>query len=194
MLSDDIELPADLRRLWDDLKRLRDVLRAHTIRRYRRINPFAEDLFDWKEKGRLVTGRDVTIYDSTTIVGDVRIGDRTWIGPYCSLDGSGGLEIGAGCSISAACHLHSHDTAKWALSGGQAPYEYAAIKVGDFCFLGVGAIVTRGVTIGPHSLIGAGAVVTRDVEPYTIAAGVPARPIGRVSVHDDAVDFIYFAT
>jgi acetyltransferase-like isoleucine patch superfamily enzyme len=195
MLSDEIDLPDDLRRLWGDLKRLRDALRSHTIERYRRVNPFVEDLFDWKDKGRLVTGKDVTIYDSTTIVGDVTIGDRTWIGPFCSLDGSGGLDIGGNCSISAACHIQTHDTTKWALSGGHAAYEYAPVRIADNCFLGAGAIVTRGVTIGHRSLIGAGAVVTNNIDPYTIAAGVPARPIGQVIVTGDgAIDLVYFGS
>ncbi len=37
-----------------------------------------------------------------------------------------------------------------------------------------------GSIIGEDSLVGAGAVVTKDVEPYTIAAGVPAKKIGIV--------------
>ena len=34
-----------------------------------------------------------------------------------------------------------------------------------------------GVTIGDGAVIGTRAIVTRDVEPYTIVAGIPARPI-----------------
>ena len=41
----------------------------------------------------------MTIYDSTTVVGDVKIGENTWIGPFCSIDGGGGLEIGENCDI-----------------------------------------------------------------------------------------------
>lgn len=34
-----------------------------------------------------------------------------------------------------------------------------------------------GVTIGDGSVIGSRAVVTKDIPPYTIAGGVPAKPI-----------------
>ena len=37
-----------------------------------------------------------------------------------------------------------------------------------------------GVTVGERCVIGANSVVTKDLEPFTIAAGMPAKPIGRV--------------
>jgi phosphonate metabolism protein (transferase hexapeptide repeat family) len=53
----------------------------------------------------------------------------------------------------------------------------AAVVIGHDVWIGHGATITPGVTIGNGAVIGAGAVVTRDVEPYTIVAGVPARPL-----------------
>ncbi len=35
------------------------------------------------------------------------------------------------------------------------------------------------VKIGDGSVVGSGAVVTKDVDPYTVVAGVPAKPIKR---------------
>jgi phosphonate metabolism protein (transferase hexapeptide repeat family) len=52
-------------------------------------------------------------------------------------------------------------------------------RIGNDVWMGHGAILLPGVTVGDGAVVAAGAVVTRDVEPYTIVAGVPARPIKR---------------
>jgi acetyltransferase-like isoleucine patch superfamily enzyme len=40
--------------------------------------------------------------------------------------------------------------------------------------------VTSGVTIGERCIVGANSVVTGDVEPFSVAAGAPARVIRRI--------------
>lgn len=51
------------------------------------------------------------------------------------------------------------------------------IIIGNDVWIGYEAIILAGVTIGDGAIIGARAVVTKDVLPYTIVAGVPAKPI-----------------
>lgn len=51
------------------------------------------------------------------------------------------------------------------------------VVIGHDVWIGHGALVMPGVTVGTGAVIGAGAVVTKDVAPYTIVAGVPAKPI-----------------
>lgn len=177
-------IDSKLKELWTSLIELHHWSRNYTRKKYNRINPFYEDLFDWSERGSFWTqeNKEVTIYNSVTLIGDVKIGDHTWIGPFCLLDGGGGLEIGKYCSISTGCQLLTHDTVKWALSCGKMPYEYASLKIGDCCFLGSYAILTKGVKIGSHCVIGAGAVVTSDIDDFTIVGGIPAEPIGKVEI------------
>lgn len=178
------ELDGDLKKLWTSLQKLHHRCRDYTQKKHNRINPFYEDLFDWSERGAYWTREDkgITIYNSATLLGDVKIGEHSWIGPFTMLDGSGGLEIGRYCSISTGCQVLTHDTVNWSLSGGKLQPERAATQIGDCCFLGSHSIVTKGVTIGNHCLITAGAVVARDVDDYTIAGGVPARVIGKVEL------------
>ena len=60
-------------------------------------------------------------------------------------------------------------------------FRSAPVVIEHDCWLGVNAVILKGVTIGHHSVVGANTVVTRDVEPHSIVAGIPARPIGRTA-------------
>jgi maltose O-acetyltransferase len=53
----------------------------------------------------------------------------------------------------------------------------APIVLEENVWLGVRAIVLRGVTVGAGSVVAAGSVVSRDVPPRVLVGGVPARVI-----------------
>jgi len=50
-------------------------------------------------------------------------------------------------------------------------------SIGDFCVIGVGAIILSGVKIGNEVVVGAGAVVSKDIPSNSIVVGNPARII-----------------
>jgi acetyltransferase-like isoleucine patch superfamily enzyme len=52
------------------------------------------------------------------------------------------------------------------------------IRIGNFCWLGMGAVVLPGVVLGDFTIVGAGAIVTKSFENgYCVIAGNPARII-----------------
>ena len=172
--------------LEEELTRLYTGLRAEMAERFQRDLPLEELLTDrWERARNLGFGEGSSIYQSSYVYGDVRVGRDTWIGPMTLLDGSGGLVIGDGCNVSDGVQVYTHDTVMRVLSEGRSEPARAPVSIGDYCHLGAQAVVAKGVTIGSHSVIGACAFVNRDVRPYTVVAGVPARVIGAVVVDPD---------
>ena len=53
------------------------------------------------------------------------------------------------------------------------------VEIGHDVWIGHGAVVLAGNSIGTGAVVAAGAVVSKDVAPYTIVAGVPAKPVRR---------------
>jgi len=163
----------------ESLREMWAAERAAVDARFRRTLPLADYVVDRWEKARLLGfGEGASIYDSSLVLGDVRVGEHTWVGPFTVLDGSGGLEIGAYCSISAGVQIYSHDTVAWALSGGREGPEQTPTRIGSRCYLGPNTIVARGVTIGDGCVIGACSLVLHDVPAGSKAWGTPCRVTG----------------
>jgi acetyltransferase-like isoleucine patch superfamily enzyme len=168
--------------LLEALQALHGDLQRAMRERFDRDLPFDELVFDrWQRAKTLGFGAGASIYHNAYVLGDVRVGADTWIGPFVMLDGSGGaIEIGEWCSISTGVHVYTHDTVKRSLTGGRSDAERAPVRVGDCSYVGSQAVILPGVSIGHHCVVGASSLVNRNVPPYSIAAGVPARIRGRV--------------
>lgn len=172
---------AELQELVQQVRLAYERLRAEMRARWQRDLPLEELLFDrWERAQSLGFGKGSSIYHNAYVYSDVKVGENTWIGPFVLLDGGGGMSIGSNCSISAGVQIYTHDTVKWAVSGGNLEYERAPVEIGDCCYIGSQSVIAKGVKIGDHSVIGACSFVNRDIPPYTVAVGVPCRPIGRV--------------
>ena len=178
--------PGPHQQLRADLRALYDTLRGDMRERWHRDLPFEELLFDrWERARDLGFGEGSSIYHNSYVFGDVEVGANTWIGPFTLLDGSGGLKIGDYCSISSGVQIYTHDTVAWAVSGGRTKAAPVSVRIGDYCYIGSQTVVAKGVTIGAHSVIGACSFVNRDIAPYTVAVGIPSRPIGSVVLTDE---------
>jgi acetyltransferase-like isoleucine patch superfamily enzyme len=169
------------RDLSERLRRLYQAEDTLMRQRFDRSLPLGESISDrWERARSLGFGEGASIYHHSYLYGEVRVGRGSWIGPNTLLDGSGGLEIGDFCSISAGAQIYTHNTVRWALSGGHAEYERAPTRIGDSCFIGPCAVIAMGVSIGTRCVVGAHAYVNRDLADSSIAVGVPARVVGRV--------------
>lgn len=176
---------SDLQQWIDEARAALEQLRTGMRERFDRDLPLEELLFDrWERARSLGFGEGTSIYHNSYVYGRVKVGRNTWIGPFTLLDGSGDLEIGSFCSISAGVQIYTHDTVRWAVTSGRADPERAPVRIGDACYIGSQSVIAKGVTIGEHSVIGACSFVNRDIPPCTVAYGVPCRAAGRVRVDD----------
>ncbi len=67
--------------------------------------------------------------------------------------------------------------------------EYKSTLVRRGASIGANATIVCGSTIGQYAFVGAGAVVTRDVPDYALVVGVPARIVGWMSKTGDKLRF-----
>lgn len=148
-----------------------------------RILPRHELLNDRWEKARaLGFEKDANIYDSSYVFGNVTVGEKTWIGPYTILDGTGTLCIGSYCNISSGVQIYTHSSMNWVLTKGEAQYEYSTTHIGDCVYVGSQSIIDKGIKIGDHSIVAANSYVNKSFPPYSVLAGTPAKRIGTVHI------------
>lgn len=57
------------------------------------------------------------------------------------------------------------------------PMIWAPIDIGAYAWIAARATVLMGVTVGEGAVLGLASVATRDLEPWTVHAGNPARPV-----------------
>lgn len=65
--------------------------------------------------------------------------------------------------------------------------EYRDTLIKKGASLGANCTIICGVTIGEYAFIGAGAVVNKDVKPYALTVGVPAAQVGWMSQFGEAL-------
>ncbi|MFF1831756.1 acyltransferase [Paenarthrobacter sp. NPDC058040] len=127
----------------------------------------------------------------------IRIGDRTNI--YRGTEITGPVTIGSGCLVNRDGYLRSnttlgdnvmvgpftrfvtdsHEIGPSSKRGGA--NKWPPITVGDGTWIGASVTILGGVTIGKGCIIAAGAVVTADIPDNSLAGGVPAKVIRKLS-------------
>ena len=127
--------------------------------------------------GRLDAGAFFCLHVHLMDPANVFVGPRSAVNAGCILDGRGHpIRIAHDVDIGTHTHIWTlqHDVNDPAHGTAGGP-----VTIEDHAWIASRVTILPGVRIGRGAVVAAGAVVARDVEPLTIVAGVPARPIGR---------------
>jgi len=137
----------------------------------------------------LIEGDLVTETDGSEII----IGNNVFLGGGSLIDCVSTIVIDNDVLISHGCILadsNNHsisysirkgDLADWMKKEHDWSTTYSKpIRISKGAWIGMRAIILKGVNIGEGAIVGAGSVVTKDVPPYTIVAGNPAKIIRKI--------------
>jgi UDP-2-acetamido-3-amino-2,3-dideoxy-glucuronate N-acetyltransferase len=125
---------------------------------------------------RTKIGRDVIVGQNVVIGPDVTVGDRCKLQNNVSLYKGVTLEEGVFCGPSCVFTNVMNPRAEI-----ERKNEFRPTLVKKGATIGANATIVCGSTLGEYCFIGAGAVVTRDVPDYALMVGSPARRIGWMS-------------
>jgi acetyltransferase-like isoleucine patch superfamily enzyme len=149
--------------------------------------PLHGNVLETLRDGRLQIGAGTLLEPHVwlTAPGDarIRIGSGTFLNIGVMVAAVSLVEIGDHCMLANGCFV-SDGSHRFDDPAKPVPWQGFTTKgptrIGDNVWLGTNVVVTSGVTIGERCVVGANSVVLHDIEPYTVAAGVPARPIRRI--------------
>lgn len=181
------------RDFFEILKEVHGQIDSSFILELNRSVSFGDVFVDrWARAEKLGFGRKTSIYDSSLVIGDVKVGEGCWIGPYTILDGSGGLEIGDYSTVSAGVHIYSHDNVRSTLSSGKHSVERKKVVIGNNTYLAPNVVLAKGVNLGSFCVVAVNSFVNKSFSDYSIVAGIPAKQIGIVKIDKDDITLEYF--
>ncbi len=136
-------------------------------------------------------GTDVYIDAAAVVIGDVILGDQVSVWPMSVIRGDvASIRIGEGTNVQDGCILHVSHQSPY-VAGGTHPLIIGkgvtighnavvhACTVGDYCLIGIGAIIMDDVVIDDYVMVGAGALVPsgKKLETGFLYLGSPAKKV-----------------
>lgn len=105
---------------------------------------------------------------------NLEIGASSVVGEHAQLYCLGKVKIRERVMVSQNAHLcaGTHDFEK-----PHMPLVRSPIEIGDDAWIAADAFVGPGVIVGPGAILGARGCAAKDLDPWTIYAGNPARPL-----------------
>ncbi|HEX9908621.1 MAG TPA: acyltransferase [Thermoplasmata archaeon] len=114
----------------------------------------------------------------------VKIGEEVYVGQGVIFDEVYPREISIENNVSIGMRTmifaHSNPSRSVELKSRFYPREVKPVVIRSGAWIAPGSIILAGVTLGANCVVSAGSVVAANVDPYTVVAGNPARPVRRL--------------
>lgn len=126
--------------------------------------------------------------------GLLEIGNHSYVGPGARIWSLQEVRIGSRVFISHGVNIHDSDSHSFSAKERHERFvekmrhgrhlitekiKIASVVIEDDVWIGLNAIILKGVKIGRGAVVGAGSVITKNVDPFTVVAGNPPKIIGK---------------
>ena len=139
-------------------------------------------------------GKRVMIHPSAVIIGDVALADDVSVWPTAVIRGDvESIQIGTGTNVQDGSVLHVSHAGDYSPTGhklrignGVTIGHRAVVhgcSIGNYCLIGIGAIIMDGAVLEDYVMLGAGALVSpgKVLQSGYLYVGAPAKPIRALS-------------
>lgn len=123
------------------------------------------------------------IHPAAFVAKEARVGRGCYIGPNAVV--MNGVLIDPGAVVNTAATIDHDSHIGFCANICPGVHTGGRVDIGDYAFVGTGAVILPDSTIGENAIVGAGAVVTRDVPQGLTVVGIPAMATDR---HTDTVE------
>lgn len=138
-----------------------------------------------EKRSKLILGKGVQVRRGTIIAvsngGELTIGNNVFVAHGVTIAAKQKIVIGENTLLAEYVSIRDHDheialSSKPLVARGS---KTKPVTIGKNVWIGAKATIVKGTEIGQEAVIGANAVVTHNIPKQAIAAGVPAKIIGK---------------
>ncbi len=150
------------------------------------VNHLCDGAYLFEVKRKLLNAIGYSLGEGTKVVGpiyctaELKTGSDCWLGRNFTIHGNGSVQIGDNCDIAPDVTLLTGRHARDDQEPGEGKGRTDSIFVGEGCWIGAGATLSRNVTIGKGSMVLAAACVMKNMPENTLIGGVPARIVRKL--------------
>lgn len=138
-----------------------NFVRSMVVARLKKISPDLPFVSAVHPKASIAM--EVSVGEGTVVMAGVSINPCSSVGRFCILNTNSSLDHDSILEDFASL-------APGVTAGGNC-------RIGQYCAISIGTVLTHGIHIGAHTVIGAGSLVMKPIESFVVAYGTPAKAI-----------------